>query len=59
VPEIPDRQHLPNIFGEDFGDNHYYVPQGAEYTVLYESGDGYLIGEMPLDRKYHDWNAFW
>ncbi len=52
-------QHLPNIFGEDFGDSHYYVPEGSEYTVLYESGDGYLIGEMPLDRKYHDWNVFW
>ncbi len=52
-------QHLPNIFGEEFGDNHYYVPQGAEYTVLYEAGDGYLIGEMPLGKKYHDWTVFW
>lgn len=51
-------QHLPNIFGEDFGDNHYYVPEGADYTVLYQSSDGYLIGEMPLDRKYHDWTRF-
>jgi len=52
-------RHLPNIFGEDFGDNHYYVPKGAEYTVLYESGDGYLIGEMPFDRQYHDWTRYW
>lgn len=52
-------RHLPNIFGEEFGDNHYYVPTGAEYQVLYESGDGYLIGEMPLDRKYHNWTKFW
>ncbi len=52
-------RHLPNIFGEEFGDNHYYVPAGAEYQVLYEAGDGYLIGEMPLDRKYHDWTKFW
>lgn len=52
-------QHLPNIFGEDMGDPHYYVPTGSEYTVLYESGDGYLIGEMPLDKKYHDYNVYW
>ena len=48
-------QHLPNIFGEEFNDPHYYVPTGSEYTLLYEAGDGYLIGEMPLDKKYHDW----
>jgi len=52
-------QHLPNIFGEDFGDSHYYVPKGAEYVVLFESGDGYRIGEMPLDKKYHDWTKYW
>lgn len=52
-------QHLPNIFGEDMGDVHYYVPEGAEYTVLYEAGDGYLIGEMPLDKKYHDYTIYW
>jgi len=52
-------QHLPNIFGEETGDVHYYVPQGAEYTVLYEAGDGYLIGEMPLDSKYHDYTKYW
>lgn len=52
-------QHLPNIFGEEFGDNHYYVPTGSRYTVLFESGDGYLIGEMPLDKKYHDWTKYW
>ncbi len=52
-------QHLPNIFGDDFGDAHYFVPEGAKYTVLFESGDGFLIGEMSLDKKYHDWNVFW
>lgn len=52
-------QHLPNIFGEEYGEPYYYVPEGAEYTVLYEAGDGYLIAEMPLDRKYHDWTVFW
>ena len=52
-------QHLPNIFGEDFGDMHYYVPQGAEYSVLYEAGDGYLIAEMPLDPNCHDYTKYW
>ena len=54
-------QHLPNIFGEDYNEDpyHYYVPEGAEYTVLYEAGDGYLIAEKPLDKKYHDWTAYW
>ncbi len=54
-------QHLPNIFGEDYNEDpyHYYVPEGAEYTVLYEAGDGYLIAEMPFDKKYHDWTVFW
>lgn len=56
--DTPGR-HLPNIFGEDMGDPHYYVPEGAEYTVLYEAGDGYLIGEMPLDKKYHDYTIYW
>lgn len=51
-------RHLPNIFGEEFGDNHYYVPQGAEYTLLYEAGDGYLIGELPFDKKYYDWERW-
>lgn len=52
-------RHLPNIFGEEFGDNHYYVPEGAEYTVLYESTDGYLIGEKPFDKQHYDWDVFW
>ena len=51
-------QHLPNIFGEEFGDPHYYVPTGSEYTVLLEAGDGYLIGEMPLDKNFHDWTKY-
>ena len=54
-------QHLPNIFGEDYNEDpyHYYVPEGAEYTVLYEAGDGYLIAEKPLDKRYHDWTVYW
>ena len=52
-------QHLPNIFGDQYGEPYYYVPEGSEYTVLYESGDGYLIAEKPLDKKYHDWTVYW
>ncbi len=52
-------QHLPNIFGEETGEPYYYVPAGAEYTVLYEAGDGYLIAEKALDPKYHDYTKYW
>lgn len=52
-------QHLPNIFGEDTGEPYYYVPEGAEYTVLYEAGDGYLIAEKLLDTQYHDYTKYW
>lgn len=52
-------QHLPNIFGEQYGEPYYYVPQGSEYTLLYEAGDGYLIAEKPLDKKHHDYTLFW
>ena len=51
-------QHLPNIFGEEYGEPYYYVPEGAEYAVLYQSGDGYLIAEKYLDRSFHDWTVF-
>ena len=52
-------QHLPNIFGEQYGEPYYYVPAGSEYTLLYEAGDGYLIAEKPLNRRYHDYTVFW
>lgn len=52
-------QHLPNIFGEQYGEPYYYVPEGSAYTLLYEAGDGYLIAEKPLDKKYHDYTLFW
>jgi len=52
-------QHLPNIFGEEYGEIYYYVPQGSEYTLLYEAGDGYRIAEKPLNPKYHDYTIFW
>ena len=52
-------RHLPNIFGEQYGEPYYYVPQGSAYTLLYEAGDGYLIAEKPLDKKYHDYTLFW
>ena len=52
-------QHLPNIFGEQYGEPYYYVPEGSAYTLLYEAGDGYLIAEKPLDKKHHDYTLFW
>ena len=52
-------QHLPNIFGEQYGDNHYYVPEGSDYILLYESGDGYLLGEKPLDKRHYDYTVYW
>ena len=52
-------QHLPNIFGEQYDEPYYYVPEGSEYTLLYEAGDGYLIAEKPLDKKHHDYTLFW
>lgn len=52
-------QHLPNIFGEQYGNRNYTVPQGAQYTVLYQAPDGYVIHEQPLDKKYHDWTVYW
>ena len=51
-------RHLPNIFGEQYGEPYYYVPQGSDYILLYEAGDGYLIAEKPLDKKHHDYTRF-
>ena len=28
-------RHLPNIFGEQYDEPYYYVPEGSEYTLLY------------------------
>ncbi len=51
-------RHLPNIFGEEYGEPYYYVPQGSAYTLLYEAGDGYLLAEKPLDRRHHDYTRY-
>lgn len=51
-------QHLPNVFDDAAG--KYAVPEGAEYTVLYqESGDNcYQVAEYPLDRAELDWTSY-
>ena len=55
-----DGMHLPNIFGNEHGDpTSYYVPEGAEYTVLYQAEDGYQMKEMPFNKSYYDWTTFW
>lgn len=52
--------HLPNVFGEDHGDpTSHYVPEGAEYTVLYQAEDGYQMKEAPFDKSYYDWTVYW
>lgn len=51
---------LPVVFGEDHGDpTSHYVPEGAEYTILYQAEDGYQMKEMPFDKSYYDWTVFW
>ncbi len=51
-------QHLPNVFDDAAG--KYAVPEGAEYTVLYqENGDNcYQVAEYPLDRAELDWISY-
>lgn len=53
----------PVIFGEDyeqeFGYVCYVLPEGAEYTVLYEAPDGYQYHHIPFDTSYYDWNVYW
>lgn len=54
-------QHLPSIFGEEYGNNNYYIPEGAEYKLLYQSNDatGYKLATKPLNSSMLDWNKFW
>lgn len=49
-------QQLPVIFGKD---NCYYFPEGADYTLLYDSGNGYKMAEKAFDNRYYDWTVFW
>ena len=51
---------VPVVFGEDIGDpGSHYVPEGAEYTILYQAEDGYQMKEMPFNKSYYDWTIFW
>lgn len=55
-----DGMHLPNVFGNAHGDpTSYYVPEGAEYTVLYQAEDGYQMREAPFNKSYYDWTVYW
>ena len=50
-------KHLPNVFDDDAG--KYAVPQGADYTVLYQKhGENcYELAEYPLNKKDLDWTS--
>lgn len=60
--DTPGMQY-PVIFGEDyesqFGDIYYILPEGAEYTVLYEADDGYQYHHIPFNTSAYNWNVFW
>ena len=60
--DTPGMQY-PVIFGEmyenEFGGMYYVLPEGVEYTVLYEAEDGYQYYHMPFDTSVYDWNVFW
>ena len=60
--DTPGMQY-PVIFGEDyesqFGSVYYILPEGAEYTVLYEADDGYQYHHIPFDISAYNWNVFW
>lgn len=47
---------FPCVYGED---NCFYFPDTAEYTVLYDAGDGFKLKLLPFDISLYDWNAFW
>ena len=59
--DTPGMQY-PVIFGEayqqEFGGVYYILPEGAEYTVLYEAPDGYQYHHIPFNTYAYDWNTF-
>ncbi len=59
--DTPGMQY-PVIFGEDyqqeFGGVYYILPEGIEYTVLYEAPDGYQYYHIPFNTYAYDWNTF-
>jgi len=56
-------RHYPVIFGDaqywDTGKAYYYFPEGVQYTLLYDTGDGFQMAEKPFNRDYYDWDRFW
>ena len=56
-------QQLPCIYDDaaywDTGEAYYYIPEGAEYHVLFDAGNGFKLAEKPFDTKYYDWTVFW
>lgn len=59
--DTPGMQY-PVIFGEmyqeELGGVYYVLPDGVEYTVLYEAPDGYRYYHMPFDTSAYNWNTF-
>lgn len=49
------KRGLPVVYGEE---DIFYIPDSAEYTVLYDSGSGFRFGVLPFDKQYYDWNSF-
>ena len=60
--DTPGMQY-PVIFGDayqqELGGMYYVLPEGAEYTVLYEAPDGYRYHHIPFDTSAYNWNVFW
>lgn len=44
--------HLPNVWEGKY----YYLPQGAEFEILYETPQtGYSVGTLPMPTQLRDW----
>ncbi len=56
-------QQLPCVFDyeqyRNTGEAYYYFPEGAEYTVWYQSPIGFQLAEKPFNKAYYDWTVFW
>ena len=60
--DTPGMQY-PVIFGDSYeqqlGGMYYVLPEGVEYTVLYEAPDGYQYHHIPFDTSAYNCNVFW
>ena len=60
--DTPGMQY-PVIFGDSYeqqlGGMYYVLPEGVEYTILYEAPDGYQYHHIPFDTSAYNWNVFW